>query len=390
MRTYDVAFSTADGAAHREVLERIHAAWVAGEVPPAQPRRVIRDSWLRARRAGIQPGRQARGPQPLSHPAGEPSIMDALPITRMLLDPLLIDGQALLVLADAGGTVVWRGGGRALLRRADVLGFEPGNSWSERVVGTNAIGTALATRGPVQVHAAEHFCLAHHQWSCAAAPVLDPRTLAPLGAIDLSFLAHEGQSSAIALATSIARQAGLELRDSHRRELARFATAAKVPATGAWALVDRWGWVAACQGMAKVARIRLPRDMASTFLVEGLGVVEASPAAEGWVLAPTGASLADPHEPELRVSAHECELVTWGGGRRSGQRLGGRRADILRCLAERPEGLSGRELAEAVYGRSEAEAAVRAEVCRINRELGQVVLPRPYRLAAGISVVRIG
>ena len=44
------------------------------------------------------------------------------------------------------------------------------------MVGTNGIGTALATRRPAQVHAAEHFCEGIKRWTCAGAPVYEPGT----------------------------------------------------------------------------------------------------------------------------------------------------------------------------------------------------------------------
>ena len=66
----------------------------------------------------------------------------------------------------------------------------------------------------------------------------------------------------------------------------------------------------------------------------------------------------------------------------------GRRADLVRALADHPLGMSGRELAVASYGRTDAETAVRAEVHRIRKEIGDLVLTRPYRLAEGVIVRR--
>ena len=58
MNSYDIAFVPSDERSHREVLEKIHAAWFRGERPPAQPRPVIRDSWLRLKRCGLNPVNQ--------------------------------------------------------------------------------------------------------------------------------------------------------------------------------------------------------------------------------------------------------------------------------------------------------------------------------------------
>lgn len=53
-------------------------------------------------------------------------------------------------------------------------------------MGTNAPGTAVAVDRPVQVFAAEHFIRRVQPWTCAAAPVHDPRTGRVLGAVDIT------------------------------------------------------------------------------------------------------------------------------------------------------------------------------------------------------------
>lgn len=221
MNSYDIAFVPSDEDRHREVLEKIHAAWFRGERPPAQPRPVIRDSWLRLKpgqqwpESGPGPARGRRGPRQRRRCRDS----EVLPIVRGMIGPLLDDDHILLVLADANGTVRWRAGGRAILRRADQLAFRPGGHWSEKAVGTeHAIGTALSTGTPVHVHAAEHFYLSHHGWSCAAAPVIDPRMMRPLGVIDLSSPADQANPMAVALVASVARQIGVELKEEHRRD----------------------------------------------------------------------------------------------------------------------------------------------------------------------------
>jgi transcriptional regulator of acetoin/glycerol metabolism len=50
-----------------------------------------------------------------------------------------------------------------------------GGVWSERVEGTNGIGTCITDRRPVLVHCAEHFRSRHTRLSCAGAPIFDPR-----------------------------------------------------------------------------------------------------------------------------------------------------------------------------------------------------------------------
>ncbi len=79
----------------------------------------------------------------------------------------------LFTITDASGRVARTCGDLATLRKADKLNFGPGANWAEASVGTNAIGTALATGQPTQVFGAEHYCQSHHSWNCTAAPIFD-------------------------------------------------------------------------------------------------------------------------------------------------------------------------------------------------------------------------
>ncbi|WP_336867245.1 sigma-54-dependent Fis family transcriptional regulator [Peribacillus frigoritolerans] len=66
------------------------------------------------------------------------------------------------------------------------MNFTAGTSWSESYVGTNAMGTSLATGVPMQVFAGEHFCQPVHNWVCSASPIKDPATQKVLGAVNLT------------------------------------------------------------------------------------------------------------------------------------------------------------------------------------------------------------
>jgi transcriptional regulator of acetoin/glycerol metabolism len=61
------------------------------------------------------------------------------------------------------------------LRELSRLEFEAGVEWSERAAGTNAIGTAIVDRRPLQTLGAEHFCEGSLGFTCTAAPVYRPR-----------------------------------------------------------------------------------------------------------------------------------------------------------------------------------------------------------------------
>ena len=53
-------------------------------------------------------------------------------------------------------------------------------------------------------------------------------------------------------------------------------------------------------------------------------------------------------------------------------------------LALHPRGMSGEELARALYGVHGSEVTVRAEIARLRRRLGPLVASQPYRLVADV------
>jgi hypothetical protein len=109
-----------------------------------------------------------------------------MPLFRELMGTFAADGEHLLAVCDAQGRLLWVEGHPGTRRQAGRMNFVPGARWSESAVGTNAPGTAVAVDRPVQVFAAEHFIRRVQPWTCAAAPVHDPRTGRVLGAVDIT------------------------------------------------------------------------------------------------------------------------------------------------------------------------------------------------------------
>lgn len=48
-----------------------------------------------------------------------------------------------------------------------------GENWSEEFKGTNAMGTVLMEKEPLQIYAQEHFCKMNHGLTCSAAPIMN-------------------------------------------------------------------------------------------------------------------------------------------------------------------------------------------------------------------------
>ncbi|WKD36022.1 GAF domain-containing protein [Streptomyces xanthophaeus] len=303
----------ADPAARTRELRRAHAAFTRDGRVEEPVRAVIARSWRRCARARLSPEcaprvelaegelRSYREAHPLAR---------VMPLFRDLVGAFAAHGAHLLAVCDARGSLLWVEGEPGTLRRAEGLGFVPGARWAESAMGTNAPGTAVATGEPVQVFGAEHFSRRVHPWTCAAAPVRDPRTGRLLGAVDIT--------------------GGDGLAHPHSL-----------------------GFV---QAVARAAEAQL--------------------------------TLLEPDPPAARdtlsaLGQDEALLVTAGRT----LRLGRRHSEIMALLAHHPEGLSGEELAIALYeDESVSPVTLRAEISRLRALLGpSAPLSRPYRTAGPLD-----
>jgi transcriptional regulator of acetoin/glycerol metabolism len=90
-----------------------------------------------------------------------------------------------VVLTDERGYIIEILGDNDTREKAKDLNFIKRASWTEEAVGTNAIGTAVVIKKPIQTTGAEHYCLKHHTWTCSACPIfgLDGTMI---GILDLS------------------------------------------------------------------------------------------------------------------------------------------------------------------------------------------------------------
>src|SRR5690606_17144363 len=268
MRTQDLATAMAPQA-HPRQLARAREAVLAGQRPPTMPRPVIAKSWQRVREQGVDPDcGSANHPVP----AGEVHQRrlrcglsgEALQALRGGLVPAAERAGHIVVIVDADGRVLWREGHLRAMRNADQLGFIEGASWRETEVGTNAIGTALVEEAPVQVHSCEHYVRSHHPWTCAAAPLHDPRDGRLLGAVDVSGPADTVHPSTLALVHAVAGLAKARLWEQHRAHLDRLravGTPMLAKLNGQALVIVHTGWVAASTGLPPIDRVALPADL---------------------------------------------------------------------------------------------------------------------------------
>jgi AraC-like DNA-binding protein len=80
-----------------------------------------------------------------------------------------------VLLCNSDGVAIHHRGDQSKDQEFKQWGIWLGGVWSERVEGTNGIGTCITDRRPVLVHCAEHFRGRHARLSCAGAPIFDPQ-----------------------------------------------------------------------------------------------------------------------------------------------------------------------------------------------------------------------
>ncbi|WP_240057520.1 sigma-54-dependent Fis family transcriptional regulator [Paraburkholderia azotifigens] len=284
----------------------IMSAWeriIEGREPPSSAVRAVIDaSWHRCLEGHVDPGATS-GPPPLD----EDGVYDLRVKNSRLLDAigpliaqtreLLCRTETVLVLTDPNGTILELAGDSRIVGPLGELRLIPGGNWTERTGGTNAIGTALALHRPVQIHRAEHFCMAMKRWTCAATVICDPQDGTVLAGVDVSGLAHTYSRHSlpfiVSLASRIEGRLGRVTLERHLRLLENGLTYCSRPSDGV-AIVDEFGRLVKTNSQARAAfaRLGVQGSLESAFPIPDIASI-----AEGWV---------SPHSPEwLRVARIE-------------------------------------------------------------------------------------
>ncbi|MDA2164511.1 sigma-54-dependent Fis family transcriptional regulator [Bacillus cereus] len=168
----------------------------------------ISESWHRCKQANVNP-HMNKGQKILSSrifreqkKKSEIFLDIALPQIqnmRKTIDEL----QMMALLIDPDGYVLSLSGNQQTLKRAKHINFIEGVKWTEAAVGTNAIGTALEIEEAIMISGTEHYSVASHSWSCAAAPIHnDDGKL--IGVLDFSCPIEFSHPYMLGMVTSIA------------------------------------------------------------------------------------------------------------------------------------------------------------------------------------------
>ncbi|WP_137992592.1 helix-turn-helix domain-containing protein [Streptomyces vilmorinianum] len=392
-----------DAAQATRLLHRVREETLAGRTPPIAPRPVIDASWRRMFRLGLDPDQGTRSELLQRDELEERRRTTVLgEVMRTLSSGLAGIADAsmqIMVVTDEHGRVLWREGNLAVMRQANGICLEEGAAWTEHTTGTNAVGTALAMRRAVQVHSAEHYVHTLHNWTCAAAPVHDPRDQRLLGIVDVSGPASSFHPATLALVGSVAQLAEAEMRDRHLRSIERLRSVAApilCRVGGRAVAVDTHGWTAAVTGMAPVDRIALPKSFrAGRVWLPSLGMCAVEPLPGGWLLRVEEGTRAETTEAGAGAASRvvldlsrprRWSVAVSGAAGSWTQELSPRHAELLYVLALHRDGRTAAELAEDVFGDRTRTVTVRAEMSRIRRNLASVLAHRPYRFSEEVEV----
>jgi len=116
-----------------------------------------------------------------------------------------------VVLTDEDGLLLEVIGDHQIVSRTREVHLCPGANWSESAMGTNAIGTALVERAPVQIYAWEHFCARNQFLTCSAAPICDADGKV-IGCIDISGDHRQANPHTMAMVVAAVRAIEYQLR----------------------------------------------------------------------------------------------------------------------------------------------------------------------------------
>lgn len=138
----------------------------------------IFESWRRCQKLGIDPFRKTN-PHVLSREELErrrQANAELIAVAGPIMDKLyeFVRGSGfVVVLGDVDGVLLRLKGDPEAEEFGRLSNLVEGSNWSEVLMGTNGVGTPLATQKPIQVYGPEHYCLCAHNATCSGAPIFD-------------------------------------------------------------------------------------------------------------------------------------------------------------------------------------------------------------------------
>jgi transcriptional regulator of acetoin/glycerol metabolism len=371
-------------------LKRAYDGGLPGPDLPDVVRPVVAESWARSVRGGIDP--RERVPLMLGraevrqvferHP-----LFDVAAVVKGMASRVAEYAPHVMALANRDGLVMWTRGHAGALQAAETVRFVPGALWDESIAGTNALGTALLLDHPLMIFSAEHFKMCLHRWSSSCAPIHDPERGELLGAVVLFGPFKTAHPHGFSLVVNIAEMAEARLahaaseRDDRLRvEYLEMVLRRRPDASG---VVNPAGKVLLCNPPGWLGRrVRLAADGQPLPTVSEEITIERLRRGRGHVIM-SGLGVAGQGRRRFSLQMIDRDRAI---GRLDDEELHftPRHSEILAIMAAHPAGRDEDELSELVYGSTGKRMTLRAEISRLRRLLGPVVMTRPYRLAADV------
>ncbi|MDF2874960.1 MAG: acoR 1, partial [Sporomusa sp.] len=219
----------------------------------------ILDSWMRCRHVRVNPNDLCIHSQldSISLRVMLRENRELINIAKPFMTNLyeVVEGSGfVVVLTDRRGYIMELFGDEDALTNPMTVSFFRGASWSESQVGTNAIGTALVIKKPIQVSGSEHYCFEHHSLTCSAAPILDAHGEV-LGILDVSGAATAAHlhtlGMVVAAAEAIMAQISIQKKNNELSVINNRLTNIFNTMSDGVILVDKFGVISELNPVAK-------------------------------------------------------------------------------------------------------------------------------------------
>src|SRR5258706_12578712 len=162
---------------------RVENAWMTVEERGGPPTELlsadIYDSWMRCISFGLDtlrpPSPEFVSPAILRQEQQRCSLVRGLALAEMhTLHQQIAGSNFLIAFANADGLLLDVISDPSFSDASNAASIRPGTVWTERICGTNGLGTAAHLKRAIVVHGSEHFFSRYNNLTCVAAPIFAP------------------------------------------------------------------------------------------------------------------------------------------------------------------------------------------------------------------------
>jgi transcriptional regulator of acetoin/glycerol metabolism len=204
---------------------RVESAWLTleqrGEPPAELLSADIYDSWMRCISFGLDtlrpPSPEVVSPAILRQEQQRCSLVRGLALAEMhTLHQQIAGSNFMIAFANADGLLLDTISDSSFSDASNAASIRPGTVWTERICGTNGLGTAAHLKRAIVVHGRDHFFSRYNNLTCVAAPIFAPDGELT-GILDASSDCMSRQAHTQALVAMAATQIENGLFREHRR-----------------------------------------------------------------------------------------------------------------------------------------------------------------------------